>query len=176
MSEISRFRIQFILPKIMGKLVNQLQSSVESLLTPRNPQLYWHTLGERELKLKQTYLGIRAQSKPLGLEESSPNHLDTLAQHHIHLKAMVTALKQVPVMAMSLKPDPHWAECQRAIKAIGQAVTGQNTSPEILDLARKTDARIRETDVKYPLHPRPGGTECGGQSHSRNAQIIGLSA
>ncbi|WP_419656038.1 uncharacterized protein Dvar_51430 [Desulfosarcina variabilis str. Montpellier] len=143
MSDLSIFRIVFILPKALGELVRQLHGSMKSELTIQGKQLRWHTCGERELELNRVYHEILTQTTHLNRKESLPKPIISLNQQHTHLKSMVTALKQLPVMAHTLETRPQWKECQQAIRTIGKAAANQRITNEICDLVHQTDSSIR---------------------------------
>jgi hypothetical protein len=148
MSDINIFRTLVILPIAVGKLVNELHGAVDDLLTPRKRQIHWDTLGQRELKLKESYLKAQSHPMTLGNVGSSPQSVHPLAQQYTHLNAMVTAVKQVPVMNLHLNPNPMWAKCQQDIKRIGKAILTKRPAPEILSFSQETDAQIRQLTLK----------------------------
>lgn len=144
MSDINIFRAVFILPMAVGKLLGELHGAVDDILTPRKRQIHWDTLGQRELKLKESYLKAQSYPMTLGNTGSFPQSMNLLAKQHTHLNAMVTAVKQVPVMNLDLNPNPMWAKCQQDIKRIGKAILTKRPTPEIISLANQTDAQVRQ--------------------------------
>jgi hypothetical protein len=144
MSDINIFRAVFILPIAVGKLLGELHGAVDDLLIPRKRQIHWDTLGQRELKLKESYLKAQSHPMTLGNVGSSSQSMNLLTKHHTHLNAMVTAVKQMPVMNLNLNPNPVWTRCQKDIQRIGKAILTKRPTPEIISLANQTDSQIRQ--------------------------------
>jgi len=148
MSDISVFRTTFMLPIAMGRLLDRLRGTFDDLMIPRERKLHWHTSTEREVILKRTYHAEKTNWSARSAIAVSPSASDVLVKQWGHLNAMVSALKKVPVMALTLEKEPAWEKCNKNLASIQSALKTNKFGKEVSNLTAGTDTMIRELTMQ----------------------------